>query len=220
MDAFFCATRRFPVGLLAATLLAAWACQKTAEPTAPNAAAAISSPTSRSDVSNVAKLDLAPPPHPQPIDKTRPQPLSNTSESPPPKAGKKGLVANLPVDRMVSGTLGSLLGQTDNLQPAEQEKLLARRKAALVGTWTADLGLGQTEELTYMADGTFTRTRTGSQPVAIRGRYTVKSVAGTRGVRMQWETDQGMQSFIVTFEGNELLHPSSLPGVVGTFRKK
>lgn len=218
MDACFCATRRFAAGLLAMTLVAAWACQKTAEPPAP--AAPVTPPwlTSLPDASNHEKLEPAPPPHPKPIDQSQSQPLSNTSKSPQPQGSKKGLVANLPVDWMVSGTLGSLLGPT--LKPAEQEKLLAHRKAALVGTWTADLGSGQTEELTYTADGTFTRTRTGPQPVAIHGRYTVKSVVGPRGVRIQWDTEQGTHSLIATFEGDELLHPSSLPGVTGTFRKK
>lgn len=220
MDACFRTSRRFAAGLLAAALVAVWACQKPAEPTTPHAAVAIPAPTVVPDVSNIAKLQPAPPPHLQPIDKPRPNPLSNNAEPPQPKGGKKGLLANLPVDRLVRGGMGSLLGQAGDVKPAEQEKLLPRWKTALVGIWMADLGQGQTEELTYTADGTFTRTRNGPQPVVIRGQYTVKSVVGPRGVRIHWKTDQGTQRFVVNFEGDELLHPSSLPGVVGTFRKK
>jgi hypothetical protein len=103
--------------------------------------------------------------------------------------------------------------------PAEQS-LLQKYKAALVGTWTADLGNGVTEELAYNADGTFLAKLTGPAPASASGRYAVLGLVGTKGLKVRLDAGGPPRTVTVTFDGDELQHPTLQPGVTGTFRKK
>ncbi len=121
----------------------------------------------------------------------------------------------------VTGAVGGLLSGGP-AAPDREPELRRKYTAALVGVWTADLGNGVTEELTYKADGTFTAKRTGAAPATTSGRYTITSLVGTKGLRIQQDSAAGAVGRTVTavFEGNELQHPSLEPGVTAVFRKK
>lgn len=103
---------------------------------------------------------------------------------------------------------------------AEAQKLLAKYTTELIGTWAADLGAGTKEELTYAAGGTFRATRTGPGAATVSGKYTVKNLVGTKGLKLQLDGPDGARTINVTFENNELQHPSLEKGVTATFRKK
>lgn len=103
---------------------------------------------------------------------------------------------------------------------AQVQALTQKYTTALLGSWIADLGDGTTEELTYKADGTFSAKQTGPSAQAVAGKYAVKSVVGTKVLKIELNTDTGPRTITVTFEGKELEHPSLQPGVTATFRKK
>ena len=134
-----------------------------------------------------------------------------------PKPGGKGPDAG----GFVTDAVGGLLSGGP-AAPDREPELKRKYTAALVGVWTADLGNGVTEELTYKADGTFTAKRTGAAPATTSGRYTITSLVGTKGLRIQQDSAAGAVGRTVTavFEGNELQHPSLEPGVTAVFRKK
>jgi hypothetical protein len=100
--------------------------------------------------------------------------------------------------------------------------LLDKYKAALVGTWTADLGNGVTEQLTYTKDGTFTGKLGGTSPVSESHTYAVLGLTGTKGLKIRFSKADGpvVRTIAVSFDGDELEHPSLQKGVTGTFRKK
>ena len=141
-------------------------------------------------------------------------PGRNPNPRPKPKGPDVGAVA--------VGAVGDLLGGGGPRNPAEAAKMRAKYTAALVGTWTADLGDGAAEELTYAADGTFIATRTGPDAATAEGKYAVKGLVGTKGLKLQLTTDAGTRTATATavFEDDELQHPSLQPGITATFRKK
>ena len=93
-------------------------------------------------------------------------------------------------------------------------------QAQLVGTWTADLGDGYTEERTYNSDGTFSAKLTGPAPATASGKFAVLQLVGTKGLKLRLGDEPAAKTVTVNFEGDELEHPSLRPGVTGTFRKK
>jgi hypothetical protein len=115
--------------------------------------------------------------------------------------------------------VGGLLG-TKPATDAEIQARLQKFKTALVGTWTADLGAGANEELTYTAEGTFTAKQTGPDPATASGKYTVQQVVGTKGLRLLLDDGTSQRTIIVNFEGEELEHPTLQKGLTGAFRKK
>jgi hypothetical protein len=142
-----------------------------------------------------------------------------TPAPPPPKpkigpTGNDGNGGGLPLD-----AIGGLLGGNPTPGSATEQALLQKYKTALVGTWTADLGMGVTEELTYNPDGTFHAKLTGSTPASETGKYTVLGLVGTKGLKIQLAT-ANPKTIRVTFEDNELQHPTLQPGVTGVFHKK
>ncbi|MFM8273780.1 MAG: hypothetical protein ACKODX_15825 [Gemmata sp.] len=132
----------------------------------------------------------------------------------PNQPGKPGPVVGVAVN-----TLDGLLGGQP-LRPQEAQALTQKYRAALIGTWVADLGNGVTEELTYKADGTFAAARAGGTPNPSSGNYTVGPLIGKKALRLHLTGAAGVRTITVVFEGNELLHPSLEPGVTGTFNKK
>jgi hypothetical protein len=104
--------------------------------------------------------------------------------------------------------------------PGGDPALMQKFKTALVGTWVADLGGGDTEELTYTADGTYTAKVTGAGAATASGKYTVQAAVGSTGLRLRLDDGTSVRNITVTFEGAELEHPSLLKGMTGTFRKK
>jgi hypothetical protein len=103
---------------------------------------------------------------------------------------------------------------------AEVQILTQKFRGALVGTWTADLGGGATEELTYTATGTYTAKLTGPKPATTSGKYTVLQLVGSRGLRLRLDDGSGPRTIVVNFDGDELEHPTLQKGVTGTFHKK
>ncbi len=103
---------------------------------------------------------------------------------------------------------------------AEVQALTQKHTTALLGSWTADLGGGVTEELTYKADGTFSAKQTGSGAKTATGKYRVQTVVGTKVLKLELDTDNTPRTITAVFEDGELLHPSLQPGVTATFRKK
>ena len=112
------------------------------------------------------------------------------------------------------------LGGSPALTPAQTQAEVQKFKTMLVGTWTADLGGGVTEELTYTANGTFTTKLTGPAPATLTAKYTIKELVGTKGVKIQLDTGGGTRTVVALLDGDELEHPSLQEGVTGTFRKK
>jgi hypothetical protein len=106
--------------------------------------------------------------------------------------------------------------------PAAGEATALKEKfaALLVGTWQADLGDGFAEELTYNPDGTYSAKLTGPMPATATGKYAVLQSVGTRGLKVRLGEEPGARTVTLSFEGDELEHPSLRPGVTGTFRKK
>jgi uncharacterized Zn finger protein (UPF0148 family) len=98
--------------------------------------------------------------------------------------------------------------------------LFQRYKLLLVGTWVADLGGGVTEELTYATDGTFTATLSGATAMTVTGKYVATEAVGKKGLKLQLDTAAGARTVTVTFEGDEMEHPSLQPGVTASFRRK
>ncbi len=97
---------------------------------------------------------------------------------------------------------------------------MTKYTAALVGSWTADLGNGVTEELTYNADNSYTATRKGPEPKNASGTYSVTGLVGGKGLKLTLESATGSRTVTAIFEGDELLHPSFQPGITAVFRKK
>lgn len=136
-----------------------------------------------------------------------------------PKRPTKGGGAKGPdVGAVAGGAVGDLLGGGP-AAPAEAPKLLKKYTAALVGTWTADLGGGASEQLVYGADGTFRAARTGPGAATASGTYSVKGLVGTKGLKLQLDGPEGARTAIAVFDADELEHPSLEKGVVATFRK-
>jgi hypothetical protein len=151
----------------------------------------------------VPAVQEAPPPKPVPPRPSRPkekQPGGDVSD---------GLAGPL------AGLLGGSIPNTD-----EAKQLLQKYTSALVGTWTADLGGGVTEEWTYSPSATFTAKLFGTAPQTASGKYSVQQLVGTTGLRVRLDDGVKPRSVTVTFEGQELEHPSLQQGVTGTFRKK
>lgn len=117
------------------------------------------------------------------------------------------------------GAVGGLLGASAPL-PAEAQALKEKYQALLVGTWAADLGDGFREELTYNADGTFTAKLTGPTPATAAGKYAVVQSIGTKGLKVRHGDGPTAKTVVVSFDNNEMEHPSLRPGVTGTYRKK
>lgn len=134
------------------------------------------------------------------------------------RATKGGGARGPDVGAVASGAVGDLLGGGP-APPAEAPKLLKKHTAALVGTWTADLGGGAREQLVYGADGTFRATRTGPGAATASGKYTVKGLVGTKGLKLQLDGAEGARTVTAVFDGDELEHPSLEKGVAATFRK-
>ena len=170
-----------------------------------------------------APADTDPEPAPRPVGRPnnnfRPQQVGpivgNPSKAPnvPPKKGPD-------VGGIAAGAVDGLLSGSGPQNAAEGQKLRQKYTAALVGAWAADLGDGVTEQLTYAADGTFTASRAGAAPTTASGRYAVKALVGTKGLKLELTTSDRTRTVTVTFEDNELQHPSIQPGVTATFRKK
>jgi uncharacterized Zn finger protein (UPF0148 family) len=117
--------------------------------------------------------------------------------------------------------LGGLVGGGGPIPGSPEAQALTQAlTTALVGTWTADLGDGVTEELTYTAAGTYTQKRAGPTPNTVSGKYVVKELVGSKGLKVQLDTPDGPRTVRVTFESDELQHPTLQPGVTGAFRKK
>ncbi len=134
----------------------------------------------------------------------------------PPGNGGGGLnVADVAFD-----SLGGLLGGGEPVPFAQAQALTQKYKTALVGAWAANLGDGVTEELTYNTDGTFTARRAGPASASATGKYVVKNLVGTKGLRIQQDTAAGAREITVVFEDEELQHPSLQQGVTAVFRKK
>ncbi|MBP3960508.1 hypothetical protein J8F10_35230 [Gemmata sp. G18] len=136
---------------------------------------------------------------------------ANPGPAVPPKAGGAGAGAGPIGDFAVGGTPTAL---------AQVQALTKKHTAALLGAWTADLGGGATEEISYKADGTFTAKMLGPNAQTATGKYTVKAIVGTKGLKIQLEAGESPRTITVTFDGDELEHPSLQPGVTATFRKK
>lgn len=113
--------------------------------------------------------------------------------------------------------VGGLLGVA--VEPVKAKELTAKYTTELIGSWSADLGNGETEEVIYTADGGYAVARTGSGAVAAAGTYTVQELVGTRGLRLRIDRASGVHAITVTFEDDELQHPSLQPGVTVSFRK-
>ena len=110
--------------------------------------------------------------------------------------------------------LDQLLGGGPGMSPQEREKIKNGLSAKLVGTWTADLGGGKTQTVTYTPDGKFTETGAKSQT----GTWRVSELLGTRGLALA-RTGQPAEVNAV-FEGDELIHDTADRGVSGVFRRK
>jgi hypothetical protein len=116
--------------------------------------------------------------------------------------------------------IGGWIGASPPSGSLAEQSLLQTFKTALVGTWVADLGNGVTEERSYTAAGTFTAKLTGPTPASATGKYTVLGLVGTKGLKIQLDAGGPPQTIRVTFDDNELQHPTLQPGVTGAFRKK
>jgi hypothetical protein len=116
--------------------------------------------------------------------------------------------------------IGGLIGASPPAGSPAEQALLQKYKTALVGTWTADLGKGVTEERVYTATGTFTAKLIGATPASAAGKYTVQGLVGTKGLKIQLENGNAPRTITATFDDDELHHPTLQPGVTGTFRKK
>jgi hypothetical protein len=156
----------------------------------------------RAEVS-VASPEAPTPAPPQPQPKPKPKPPSNDGK------GTGGF-----------DPIGGFLGTTPAPGSPAEQTLLQKHKTALVGTWTADLGNGVTEERVYTAMGTFTAKLTGAAPASAAGKYTVQGLVGTKGLKIQLDSGNGPRTITATFDDDELQHPTLQPGVTGTFRKK
>ncbi len=139
----------------------------------------------------------------------------NPKKNPTPKKGPD-------VGGIAVNAFGQLLAGGGAQNQKEADALTQKYTAALVGSWSADLGKGVTEELTYTADGTFAAARSGgnAEASAVAGKWTVKGLTGTKGLKLQLDTVAGPRTITAVFEDGELQHPSQQPGVTATFRKK
>ena len=139
---------------------------------------------------------------------------------PPPPAPPPPQPKPKPSKPLVSADqIGRLLGGRAPTE-AEAKLLKGQHEPKLVGTWTADLGDGYTEERTYNPDGTYSAKLIGPTPATASGKYAVVQSVGTKGLKLRLGDDPGAKTITVSFEGDELEHPSLRPGVTGTFRKK
>jgi hypothetical protein len=152
------------------------------------------------------------PPAPQPTPQPTPTP-PRTTPTPKGKPAAGGSGPNIPLN-----PLGGFLGTAND--PTEAKAFIEKYKAELVGTWTADLGNGTTEELTYTADGTYAAKLTGAAAATASGKYTVQQRAGSKGLKIVLDDGATQRTIIVNFDGNELEHPTLQKGVTGTFHKK
>jgi len=143
------------------------------------------------------------------VAKEEPQPNPNSDQR-----GQGSLNVGPIADR-----LGVALAGSAPKSKAAKE-LTEKYTAALVGTWSADLGNGVTEELTYTADGTYTATLKGPMPAGAGGKYVVLEVIGTQVLKIELHGGDKPRTVKVVFADDELLHPSLQPGITGVFRKK
>ncbi len=151
-----------------------------------------------------------PPPPPAPVKPKDPMPPIPM----PKEANPKG--PNIPID-----PFGGLLGGGGVPDAKTALVLTEKYKTALAGTWTADLGDGATEELTYTATGTFTAKLTGPNGATANGKFTVLGLSGTKGLWLRLEAAGAPVRIVaVAFDGHELEHPSLQKGLVSTFKKK
>jgi len=118
-----------------------------------------------------------------------------------------------------SDPFSGLLGGGRPLTQNDKDALVRKYKSALVGTWTADLGNGVSEELVY-TDSTYSAKLSGPAPAMASGKYTVAGLVGTRGLKLRLDTAAGPRTVTATFEDGELQHPTLQQGVTGTYRKK
>lgn len=102
--------------------------------------------------------------------------------------------------------------------PVAAQALKEKYQALLVGTWTAELGDGYRQELTYNADGTYSSLLSGPMPTTASGGYVVSQAIGTKAVKLT--LNDGARTITVSFDGDAIEHPSLRPGLTGTFRKK
>jgi hypothetical protein len=161
-------------------------------------------------LSACAKKADPPPPAPE-------QPAPQQPKPKPPRTGPGagGPSAGAPnID-----PFGGLLG-VGGPSPAEAQVLKKKYEALLLGTWVADLGDGFSEERTYNPDGTYAAKLTGPTPATASGKYAIVQSVGTRALKLRLGDDPGAKTITVSFQGDELEHPSLRPGVTGTFRKK
>lgn len=136
-----------------------------------------------------------------------------------PPSGQPGLVTNNAVagggfNQPPAGDPLSALMGSPAMSPQERAQKTATLTAKLAGAWTADLGGGKTQTVTYTPDGKFTET--GASPKT--GTWRVSELLGTRGLVL----DRSVEPRQVTavFEGDEMIHDTADRGVSAVFRKK
>jgi len=152
---------------------------------------------------------------PAPVEPAAPPVVVEPQLEPPPLKPRKparGGVGGGAVDAVGGLLVGSAPA------PAEAQALKEKYQALLVGTWTADLGDGYRQELTYNAEGTYSSLLSGPMPTTANGGYVVSQAVGTRAVKLT--LNDGARTITVSFDGDAIEQPSLRPGVTGTFRKK
>jgi hypothetical protein len=107
------------------------------------------------------------------------------------------------------------------LPPDVAAARLNQYRTKIVGTWKADLGRGQTSEVVYRADGTFTDTlTTGGTPKTVSGTWTAGGlVSGNKGIAITRTVAGARTTVKAVFEDDELLHDTQERGLTGVFRK-
>lgn len=150
---------------------------------------------------------------------TPPEPSLPPPPPAPPPPPPKLLPPMNPQTNAGGDPLSDLLGGGRPLPPAEKDALVRKYKSALVGTWTANLGNGVSEELVY-TDSTYSAKLSGPMPALASGKYTVAGLVGTKSLKLRLDTATGPRNITVTFEDGELQHPTLQQGVTGTFHKK